>query len=365
MLFVHPDPNAGSIMDWFEGVDTGVGPHKPEELPEYTDARNTYEIKANWKIVVENYIDVYHLAHLHSGTLAMYDHSKAEYGFVGPHFLFWEPPVAEYAKDQDKKLPAPRVIPKDQNGAWVPMMFPGVGIGATEDNWSVFIIEPLAPDRTRVINRTRVADVSSWEFTKQAMRSSGFWAKFGVGGKYSGDDVQSKDDAMASGDFSAEDIHACEQLQKSLYSPHFEAGPAAKGEAPVLDHQKMVLQWMERESGDVSAKPIHLKRKRAKATADDAIKGMAATASIKLREVTTEVAIAENQTVLEAVKAAGLKPPFSCQAGVCGACKATLVNGTVHMRARMALKDIDIKNGAILTCQSVATSEHLTIRYEK
>ena len=78
MLFVHPDPQAGSIMDWFGEIEPELGPHRVEELIEYPDAATSYEIKANWKIVVENYIDVYHLAHLHSGTLAMYDHANAE-----------------------------------------------------------------------------------------------------------------------------------------------------------------------------------------------------------------------------------------------------------------------------------------------
>lgn len=246
MLFVHPDPNAGSIMNWFGEVDTKVGPHEPETLPEYEDARHTYEIKANWKIVVENYIDVYHLSHLHSGTLQMYDHRKAEYGFTGPHYLFWEPPVPEYAKDQDKKLPAPRVIPKDLNGAWVPMLFPGIGIGAAEDGWNVYIIEPLEPDLTRVINRSRVANASNWEFSKQSMRSSNFWSNFGLSGKYKDHDVQSKDDPLAGGDFTAEDVYACEQQQKSLQSPYYEVGPAAVGEAPVLEHQKVVLNWVEK-----------------------------------------------------------------------------------------------------------------------
>lgn len=246
MLFVHPDPNAGSIMNWFGEIDSQVGPHQPETLPEYEDARTTYEIKANWKIVVENYIDVYHLSHLHSGSLHMYDHSKAEYGFIGPHYMFWEPPVPEYAADQDKKLPAPRVIPKDQSGAWVPMLFPGVGIGAAEDGWSVYVVEPLAPDRTRIINRSRVANASAWEFSKQSMRSGNFWSDFGLSGKYKNGDAKSADDPMTSGDFTAEDMYACEQQQKSLYSPHYEVGPAAKGEQPILDHQKIVLGWLER-----------------------------------------------------------------------------------------------------------------------
>lgn len=245
MLFVHPDPDAGSIMSWFGDVDDQVGPHVPEELIEYEDARNTYEIKANWKIVVENYIDVYHLSHLHSNTLQMYDHARAEYGWSGPHYIFWEPPVEAFAKDQDSKLQMPRVIPKDQNGAWVPMLFPGIGIGASEDDWNVFIITPLAPDLTRIENRTRVANASRREFSKQANRSYGFWSKFGLGGKYEGDDAYGKDDPMASGDFTKEDVYACEQQQKSLTSPHFEVGPAAVGESPVVQHQRVVLEWLE------------------------------------------------------------------------------------------------------------------------
>jgi Rieske 2Fe-2S family protein len=251
MLFVHPDPDAGSIAEWFGAVDDKVGPHVPEELPEYADGRSSYEVGANWKIVVENYIDVYHLSHLHSNTLQMYDHARAEYGFEGPHYVFWEPPVADFAENQDRKLTMPRVIPEGMQGAWVPMLFPGIGIGAVEDSWNNFVITPLAPDRTRVETRTRVANVSNWEFSKQAMRSSAFWAGMGIRGKYTGDDVSGDDDPMASGDFTAEDIYACEQQQKSLQSPWFEVGPASVGESPVTGHQKVVRQWVTgRETGD-------------------------------------------------------------------------------------------------------------------
>ena len=55
----------------------------------------------------------------------------------------------------------------------------------------------------------------------------------------------SEDDPMAAGDFTAEDIYACEQQQKSLYSPHYEVGPAAIGEGPVLEHQSVVIRWMD------------------------------------------------------------------------------------------------------------------------
>ena len=138
MLFVHPDPRASSVTTWFGEVEQQLGPHKPETLVEYPDTSCTYEIKANWKVVVENYIDVYHLSHLHANTLHMYDHSKAEYGFAGPHFFFWEPPSATYATDQDEKLPSPRVIPETLSGAWVPMLFPGIGLSESESDWVGF-----------------------------------------------------------------------------------------------------------------------------------------------------------------------------------------------------------------------------------
>ena len=242
MLWVHPDENAGSITEWFGEVEPYLGPHEVDKLVEYKEGRTDHVIEANWKIVVENYIDGYHLAHLHSGTLAMYDHSRIESGFVGPHFAFWEPLAPEYAKDVEKNAPYPLVIPAEQAGGWVPMLFPGIGLAETESSWSLFHVNPLAPDRTRVVTRTKMTNASSWQFTRQEARSWSFWAKR-VTGKYEG----GEDDPMSSGDFMAEDVYACEQQQKSLKSPYFEHGPSSMGEAGVRGHQELVRAWVEGE----------------------------------------------------------------------------------------------------------------------
>lgn len=241
MLFVHPDPDAGSIDDWFGAVEPKLGPHRIEELVEYVEGRTSYEIKANWKIVVENYIDVYHLAHLHSGSLSMYDHSKAEYGFIGPHFAFREPLSKSYEEEIEKNSPTPLILPRDQLGSWVPMLFPGIGLAESESNWATFIITPLAPDRTLVENRIRVKNVSSWEFMKQEWRSYAFWEKR-VRPK---DDTGNPDDPLSTGDFTAEDIYVCEQQQKSMLNPEFETGPVARGERPVIEHQQIILDYLQ------------------------------------------------------------------------------------------------------------------------
>lgn len=244
MLWVHPDENADSVEDWFGGVEPYLGPHSVEQLVEYKSGRAEYTVAANWKIVVENYIDGYHLAHLHSGTLSIYDHRRIESGFVGPHFFFWEPLSPEYAANVEKNASSPLVIPAEQAGAWVPMLFPGIGLAENEDSWSVFHLTPLAPDSTRVVVRTKMADASLLAFASQSVRSYSFWSGR-VRGKYDSDDG---DDPMASGDFMQEDIYACEQQQKSLQSPYFEHGPSAmNGEAGVRRHQEVVMAWLGEE----------------------------------------------------------------------------------------------------------------------
>ncbi|MFT6091358.1 2Fe-2S iron-sulfur cluster-binding protein [Sulfitobacter sp.] len=117
-------------------------------------------------------------------------------------------------------------------------------------------------------------------------------------------------------------------------------------------------------SMDVPASRIHMESYGGAVDLDDSVKGIAASATVKLGGTDHTVPIVEGQTVLEAVRASGLTPPFSCQSGVCGTCRAQLTRGDVHMRARMALEDDDIEKGAVLTCQSVATSAEITLDYD-
>lgn len=114
---------------------------------------------------------------------------------------------------------------------------------------------------------------------------------------------------------------------------------------------------------DVPGNRIHTENYGSAIEIDNSITGMAATALVTLNGESHKVAIKENQTILEAVRQSGLTPPFSCESGVCGACRATCEEGSVHMRASMALEDAEIKQGAIVTCQSLAVSDKLKIRY--
>jgi len=246
MIFVHPSPDAMPINEWFAGCEEKLGPHDPTRLVEYPDTYYEKVINANWKIVAENYIDVYHLAHLHSNTLNMYDHANAKFGFVGDHYLFWEPLAPKYKENLDTLIPFKRIaeMTDEYVGAYVPWLFPNLGLAESESSWSFFYTIPLAPDKTKVIVRTKMEPMTDWEYYKQNSKSSSSWYKI-MGGetKYGNED---SDDPMASGDFMAEDIYACEQQQKSLKNPLFGIAATAKhGESTVRGFQERIARWME------------------------------------------------------------------------------------------------------------------------
>lgn len=245
MIFVHPDENAESLESWLDVADEYTGPHHPENLYEYENTKEVTEIDANWKIVAENFMDVYHLSHLHSGTLNMYDHKKHKSGFIGNHFYFYEPMVEEYRKNLHKYSPYPPIghIPMEKNGAYTPLIFPNLGLGESESSWSTFHIKPVSPEKTIVEVRSKfVATNNEYEFYDQAKSSDKFWSGK-IRGKYGTDD---ENDPMESGNFMMEDKYACEQMQKSLKSPHFEVTHTAKHlEEAIRDFQSLIKKWME------------------------------------------------------------------------------------------------------------------------
>lgn len=69
-------------------------------------------------------------------------------------------------------------------------------------------------------------------------------------------------------------------------------------------------------------------------------------------------------TILEAARRAGLRPPFSCEAGSCATCMARLDAGSVKMRVNNALSAAEVEQGWILTCQALPTSPEVSVNYD-
>lgn len=70
------------------------------------------------------------------------------------------------------------------------------------------------------------------------------------------------------------------------------------------------------------------------------------------------------ETVLNAALRARSEVPFACAGGVCGTCRAKVVEGTVDMAENFALEADDVDAGYVLTCQSRPTSDSLIVDYD-
>ncbi|MEP6658053.1 MAG: 1,2-phenylacetyl-CoA epoxidase subunit PaaE [Betaproteobacteria bacterium] len=71
------------------------------------------------------------------------------------------------------------------------------------------------------------------------------------------------------------------------------------------------------------------------------------------------------ESILEAGLKAGIELPYSCKSGVCSTCRAKIVSGEVDMDVNFALEDYEVARGFVLTCQSYAVTDQVTVDYDQ
>jgi ring-1,2-phenylacetyl-CoA epoxidase subunit PaaE len=81
---------------------------------------------------------------------------------------------------------------------------------------------------------------------------------------------------------------------------------------------------------------------------------------------TTTLALAnDDEAILDALLRVRADAPYACKGGVCGTCRARLVEGTVEMDRSYALEESEREAGVVLTCQSHPTSAHVVLDYDR
>lgn len=70
-------------------------------------------------------------------------------------------------------------------------------------------------------------------------------------------------------------------------------------------------------------------------------------------------------SILDAAAAAGMDVPFSCKSGVCGTCRAKLLDGQVRMDRNFALEKHEVAEGFILTCQAHPLTPCVTVSFDE
>jgi ring-1,2-phenylacetyl-CoA epoxidase subunit PaaE len=73
----------------------------------------------------------------------------------------------------------------------------------------------------------------------------------------------------------------------------------------------------------------------------------------------------DQPSILDGAAAAGIEVPFSCTSGVCGTCRAKLLEGQVRMERCYALDKAEVAAGFVLTCQSHPVTERVVLSFDE
>jgi ring-1,2-phenylacetyl-CoA epoxidase subunit PaaE len=82
------------------------------------------------------------------------------------------------------------------------------------------------------------------------------------------------------------------------------------------------------------------------------------------RSSTVTTPVHGRESVLNAALRVRPDVPFACAGGVCGTCRAKVTCGTVEMEENFALEPVELERGYVLTCQSLPTSEAVSVDYD-
>lgn len=94
------------------------------------------------------------------------------------------------------------------------------------------------------------------------------------------------------------------------------------------------------------------------------IAGASSEVTVLLDGRSTTTTIPRDTRILDGAQRARPDLPFACKGGVCGTCRAKVVDGEVTMLRNFALEPAETAAGFVLTCQSVPVSEKLTIDFD-
>jgi len=124
--------------------------------PDATRSRD-YEMSAHWALYVENYLEGLHIPFLHQGLMAtldfghyryeLYRHANLQLALAKPGEAAFDPPAG--SPDHGQRV-----------AAYYWWVFPNLMLNFYPWGLSLNLVQPLAPDRTRVLFRSYVHDAS-------------------------------------------------------------------------------------------------------------------------------------------------------------------------------------------------------------
>mgnify|MGYP000751467554 CR=1 FL=1 len=155
MIFVNPSGTAPPFEEWLGDYPDYRGPFDVAQLEEVMRLR--VPIGCNWKLYIENHIDVLHLWYLHSETLGMYDHANFMHHKVGMHWASDERLRKEDGEPiaRDRGLPPITHLPDAERDVLrANLLFPNVPTSSSENLFMTYQVVPTGPTTSSTTSTT-------------------------------------------------------------------------------------------------------------------------------------------------------------------------------------------------------------------
>lgn len=217
-VFVHLPPQQTALADALGAI--------PQRLVRYplaqlrTGATLEYDVRANWKVLLENYNECYHCAGVHPELCrivpAFKDHGGSD--------LDWDRGIPHRSgattftfSGTTTRAPFPGLNEDERTRHKGELIYPNFLLSLSADHVTAFEVQPLAVDRTRVI--------CTFLFHPDAMASPSF----------------DPSDAVEFWDLvNRQDWHICESVQDGMHSRYFRYGHYAPMEDASLDIRRYI-----------------------------------------------------------------------------------------------------------------------------
>jgi Rieske 2Fe-2S family protein len=204
-VFVNATGDAPGFPAHVGALADFVAPYAPERLR--LGARHEYDVRANWKVIVENYHECYHCPLIHPELCAVSPPASGDNHDLPGAWIGGTMDLREHAETMS--------LDGRSGGAFIPGaerrrvhylgLVPDLLISLHPDYVMTHRLSPAAPDRTRV--------ECSW-YVPDGVADAGYAVEFW-------DRTNRQDWA------------ACESVQRGVASPHFRPGPFAPNEDAV------------------------------------------------------------------------------------------------------------------------------------
>ena len=225
-IFLNLDAHAQPLAAQLAGLPEKFKPWRMQDLR--LGARIVYDVKANWKLIIQNYNECLHCPNLHPALnkLSHYlsgENEPLQATYMGGR-MDLRPGVETLSVDgMCRRSFLPGLSPDDRRRVYYYAIFPNMLLSLHPDYMMVHTLWPIAPNRT--------INICEWHFQPAEMAREGFSAT----------------DAVDFWDMTnRQDWHVCELSQAGIGSRAYTPGPYSNREDLLYAFDRMIVALHQR-----------------------------------------------------------------------------------------------------------------------